>query len=172
MLIKVSDHVCASWQWARLTKGFTPELSVFWGIPTFMPMASYRRMHNRLTKHRLYMLTTALQSKTPLPQDSLSTRFVPTGIIQHDILVLAQRLIKEEGVYYRHCTLVAYIHVLLFFCRWYRSCSLRIFPTVALIYAGSRQLAYSHRRIGGSCRWLVGCVGRWRIPIASSNEFL
>lgn len=43
------------------------------------------------------MLTTALQSKTPLPQDSLSTRFVPTGIVQHDILVLTQRLTKEPG---------------------------------------------------------------------------
>lgn len=43
------------------------------------------------------MLTTALQSKTPLPQDSLSTRFVPSGIVQHDILVLTQRLINEPG---------------------------------------------------------------------------
>lgn len=71
--------------------------SVFFSIPTFSPIASYRRLHNRLNKHRLYMLTTALQSKTPLPQDSLATRFVPTGVVQHDILVLTQRLTREPG---------------------------------------------------------------------------
>lgn len=54
------------------------------------------------------MLTTALQSKTPLPQDSLASRFVPTGIVQHDILVLTQRLTKEPGESF--CLFLSFAH--------------------------------------------------------------
>jgi hypothetical protein len=71
--------------------------SVLQTLPVFSPMASYRRLHNRLTKHRLYMLTTALQSKTPLPQDSLRDRYIPIETVRHDMLVLASRLVSQPG---------------------------------------------------------------------------
>ena len=66
-------------------------------LPVFRPMAAYRRFHNRLTKHRLYMLTTALQSKTPLPQDSLRDRYIPIETVRHDMLVLTSRLAAQPG---------------------------------------------------------------------------
>lgn len=66
-------------------------------LAVFGPMAAYRRFHNRLTKHRLYMLTTALQSKTPLPQDSLRDRYIPIETVRHDMLVLTSRLSAQPG---------------------------------------------------------------------------
>lgn len=66
-------------------------------LSVFAPMAAYRRFHNRLTKHRMYMLTTALQSKTPLPQDSLRDRYTPIETVRHDMLVLASRLSAQPG---------------------------------------------------------------------------
>lgn len=72
--------------------------ATFSTLPIFSDMAPYRRFHNRLTRHRLYILSTALQSKSPLPQDSLKTRFVPIGQVQHDALVLTSRLAQSvEG---------------------------------------------------------------------------
>lgn len=66
-------------------------------IPHFEPMGAYRRFHTRLMKHRFYVLTTALHSKTPLPQDSLRTRFAPVEVVRHDILVLTSRLVKQPN---------------------------------------------------------------------------
>ena len=66
-------------------------------LPIFTVLAPYRRLHNLVAKQRLYILTTALRSKTPLPQDSLAARLISVGTVHHDALVLTSRLVKEPG---------------------------------------------------------------------------
>lgn len=63
----------------------------------FSPLNPYRRFHNRVTKHRLYLLSTALQSKTPLPQDSLASTITSMRAVHHDALVLSTRLARQPG---------------------------------------------------------------------------
>lgn len=80
--------------WAE---AFATAYQHFNSLPVFATLSPYRRYHTRLVRHRLYLLATALQSKTPLPQDSLATRLIPAGTMQHDALVLTSRVAKEPG---------------------------------------------------------------------------
>lgn len=66
-------------------------------VPVLQRLSPYRRFHNRLTRHRIFMLATALHSKTPLLQDSLSSRLIPAGQIHHDALVLTARIAQQDN---------------------------------------------------------------------------